>query len=123
AALRGAKASGRVTLENRRPHPLDGAARRFDAARQAIRPTVRSAVRVDLQAVHPVLASRDVGASVQFFRGLGFRVLFQDSPEMPKYAGVARDNVVLHLQWADPGQWAYPVDRPACRFMVRDVDA
>jgi catechol 2,3-dioxygenase-like lactoylglutathione lyase family enzyme len=80
-------------------------------------------VRVTLQAVHPVLAAKDVETSVRFFRDLGFELLFQDTPTMPKYAGVARDDVVLHLQWADPGQWAHPVDRPAYRFMVSDVDA
>ncbi len=42
---------------------------------------------------------------------------------MPKYAGVGRDNVELHIQWADPEQWAHPVDRPAYRFIVNDVDA
>lgn len=76
-----------------------------------------------IDAVHPVLMARDVAASVRFYAALGFRVAFQDDPANPKYAGVRRDGVELHLQWADPGQWAYPVDRPAYRFVVRDVDA
>ena len=80
-------------------------------------------MRVNLQAVHPVLASGDVKASVQFFCDLGFKLLFQDTPDTPKYAGVVRDNVELHIQWADSGQWAHPVDRPAYRFFVSDVDA
>ena len=29
----------------------------------------------------------------------------------------------MHLQWADPGQWAHPGDRPAYRFLAPDVDA
>ncbi|WP_448099307.1 bleomycin resistance protein [Luteibacter yeojuensis] len=76
-----------------------------------------------LQAIHPVLMAKDVAASVRFYRTLGFRLSFQDSPGEPKYAGVVRDNVELHLQWADPSQWTYPADRPAYRFVVSDVDA
>lgn len=80
-------------------------------------------MKASLEAVHPVLGSRDVAASVQFYRGLGFTLLFQDTAEAPKYAGVVRDSVELHIQWADPEQWAYPTDRPAYRFVVSDVDA
>jgi catechol 2,3-dioxygenase-like lactoylglutathione lyase family enzyme len=76
-----------------------------------------------LQGVHPVLSASDVTASVQFYCNLGFMLLFQDTPVGPKYAGVARDSVELHIQWADPQQWAYPTDRPAYRFIVSDVDA
>jgi catechol 2,3-dioxygenase-like lactoylglutathione lyase family enzyme len=75
------------------------------------------------QSIHPVLASRDLVASVAFYRDLGFRLSFQDSAENPKYAALARDNIELHLQWADSEQWAYPTDRPALRFRVSDVDA
>ena len=35
---------------------------------------------------------------------------------------VQRDGVELHIQWAGLEQWAYPIDRPAYRFMVSDVD-
>lgn len=76
-----------------------------------------------LQGIHPVLASSDVAASVEFYRGLGFVLSFQDNPDQPSYVGVARDGVEIHLQWADPEQWAYPTDRPAYRFVVTDVDA
>lgn len=80
-------------------------------------------MKAHLQGVHPVLAASDVTVSVQFYRDLGFTLLFQDTPEQPKYAGVARDDVELHIQWAEPEQWAYPTDRPAYRFAVSDVDA
>lgn len=60
---------------------------------------------------------------VEFYRGLGFVLSFQDVPDQPKYAGVARDGVEIHVQWADSAQWAYPTDRPAYRFVVSDVDA
>jgi catechol 2,3-dioxygenase-like lactoylglutathione lyase family enzyme len=75
-----------------------------------------------LQGVHPVLMARDVTDSLRFYQDLGFDLLFQDLPEAPKYAGIRRDHVELHLQWGDPTQWAYPTDRPAYRFLVEDVD-
>jgi catechol 2,3-dioxygenase-like lactoylglutathione lyase family enzyme len=75
-----------------------------------------------LEAVHPVLASRDVAASIRFYERLGFALTFQDRPVDPRYAAVARDGVELHLQWHDETQWAHPVDRPVYRFVVGDVD-
>lgn len=80
-------------------------------------------MKANLQAVHPVLGSPDVAASVAFYQRLGFVLLFVDSSGNPKYAGVARDGVELHIQWADEEQSAYPADRPAYRFLVSDVDA
>jgi len=76
-----------------------------------------------LEAVHPVLMSRNVAASIHFYQGLGFSLTFQDRALDPKYAGVVRDGVELHLQWQDESQWAYPIDRPTYRFVVQDVDA
>ena len=75
-----------------------------------------------LLAVHPVLGARDVEESVRFYQSLGFGLVFQDAPTNPKYVALKRDGVELHIQWADKEQWAYPVDRPAYRFMVTDVD-
>ena len=69
-------------------------------------------MKATIQGVHPVLGSRDVLASIQFYRDLGFAVLFQDTPDAPRYAAVGRDNLELHIQWADPTQWTYPADRP-----------
>lgn len=76
-----------------------------------------------LLAVHPVLGSSDVEASVRFFASLGFREVFRDTPTRPRYAVVGREAVELHLQWNDlsmvpPGQ-----DRPVYRVLVSDVDA
>jgi catechol 2,3-dioxygenase-like lactoylglutathione lyase family enzyme len=76
-----------------------------------------------LQNVHPVLMARDVAVSVQFYSALGFALSFVDQPGDSKYAGVVRDGVELHIQWAGSEQWAYPTDRPAYRFIVSDVDA
>jgi catechol 2,3-dioxygenase-like lactoylglutathione lyase family enzyme len=88
--------------------------------------SVRSQPQVSmptLQAVHPVLMCRDVAASVAFYERLGFSLAFQDDADDPKYAAVAQDAVELHLQWHDESQWSYPIDRPAYRFLVEDVDA
>jgi catechol 2,3-dioxygenase-like lactoylglutathione lyase family enzyme len=66
--------------------------------------------------------ARDVTAAVAFYARLGFVEVFRDSPEAPRYAAVRRGLVELHLQWADPGQWAHPGDRPVYRFPTADVD-
>lgn len=76
-----------------------------------------------LEAVHPVLASSDLAASLRFYEHLGFALLFQDDPASPRYAVIRRDGVELHLQWHDRSQWAHPGDRPTFRFVVSDVDA
>lgn len=75
-----------------------------------------------IASVHPILAARDVEASLRFFERLGFRRIFVDDEAAPRYAAVARDGVELHLQWADAAQWSQAGDRPAYRFLVDDVD-
>jgi catechol 2,3-dioxygenase-like lactoylglutathione lyase family enzyme len=77
----------------------------------------------EITAVHPVLMARDVGESLEFYARFGFAEVFRDAPEAPRYAGVRRGPVELHLQWADAGQWAHSGDRPAYRFPTPDVDA
>jgi catechol 2,3-dioxygenase-like lactoylglutathione lyase family enzyme len=76
-----------------------------------------------IKAVHPVLMARDVAASLLFYARLGFAETFRDAPAAPRYAAVRRGPVELHLQWADPSQWAHAGDRPAYRFLVSDADA
>ena len=79
--------------------------------------------RATLEAVNPVLPSRNVLLSIDFYvQKLGFTLLFRDSPDEPGYAGVARDRVELHLQCHDPQEWA-AVERPSLRFIVPGVDA
>lgn len=75
-----------------------------------------------IHAVHPVLMSSDVTASLQFFARLGFRESFRDRPREPRYAAVQRDGVELHLQWHDAAQWEHASDRPTYRLLVSDVD-
>lgn len=78
--------------------------------------------RATLQAVNPVLPSRDVRASIEFYvTRLGFTLAFQDSVEKPCYAGLRRDGVEIHVQWHDPNEWA-AVERPMLRFVVPAVE-
>lgn len=77
---------------------------------------------IRIEAVHPVLMSSDVARSIEFFARLGFEFVFADSTEDTRYAGVRRGGVELHLQWYDASQFSYPIDRPAYRFLVADVE-
>ena len=77
----------------------------------------------EITALHPVLMARDVAASLQFYGRLGFETAFLDDPAAPRYAAIRRGSVELHLQRADPSQWAHSGDRPAYRFLVSEVDA
>lgn len=75
-----------------------------------------------LEAVHPVLMSRDVPRSIRFYTLLGFTLQGQDDEHAPRYAWITRDGVELHLQWHDAREWDSPADRPTYRFWVDDVD-
>lgn len=77
----------------------------------------------EITAVHPVLMARDVASALEFYARLGFDEEFRDDPAAPRYAAIQRGPVELHLQWADPSQWAHRGDRPAYRFTTPDVDA
>ena len=86
---------------------------------------LRSKKRVvpKLESVQPVLMSRDVVRSVEFYAKLGFTLAGQDDADNPKYARIRRDDIELHLQWHDAKEWEYPNDRPSYRFVVSDVDS
>ena len=75
-----------------------------------------------IKSVNPVLPAKDVAATVSFFvNKLGFARIFQDSPTNPKYAGIRRQAVELHIQWHDEAEWA-AVERPSLRFDVEDLE-
>lgn len=75
-----------------------------------------------LKQIQPVLPARDVAALADFYvRRLGFSLVFL-APEQPAYAVLRRDEVELHLQWHDAGEWG-ATDRPMLRFRVTDVEA
>ncbi len=77
--------------------------------------------RAKLEAVNPVLPSRDVRAAIEFYvTRLGFTLLGQDRPTDPRYAVLGRDGVEVHIQWHDPAEWA-AVERPMLRFVVPAV--
>ena len=73
-----------------------------------------------LKAIQPVLMSRDVSRSIRFFESLGFAPAFFDSGDSPRYAGIRRDGLELHLQRHDPAEWVDGVDRPTYRFVTED---
>ncbi len=79
-------------------------------------------MRPHICAVHPVLMSRDLVAALLFYERLGFAHVFSDVPDQPRYVGVRRDDVELHIQWHDFAGWAPGSDRPTYRFVVADVD-
>lgn len=47
---------------------------------------------------------------------------FQDSASAPRYAGIERDGIQLHLQWHDPSSFD-KVERLGLRFLADDMDA
>jgi catechol 2,3-dioxygenase-like lactoylglutathione lyase family enzyme len=76
-----------------------------------------------IAAVHPVLPSKDVPQAVAWYvHKLGFHMEFVDDPSGPRYAGLRRDDVALHLQWHDEAEWER-VERPMLRLRVDDVAA
>jgi len=78
-------------------------------------------MKATFKAVQPVLMVRDVAVSIRFFQLLGFELAFCYSQDDPKYAGVRRDGVELHLQWHDAKDFSTG-DRPTYRFVVSEVD-
>lgn len=78
--------------------------------------------KAEFKAVHPVLPVRNVGDAIEYYTGkLGFKSVFVDSTKVPRYAGVIRDRVELHLQWHDEADFA-SVEKPSLRFFVDGVD-
>jgi catechol 2,3-dioxygenase-like lactoylglutathione lyase family enzyme len=74
-----------------------------------------------LLALHPVLMSRDVDESIQFFGRLGFALSFKDDPSAPSYAVLTRDRVQLHVQRHGDVNAFPQQDRPVYRLLVDDV--
>ena len=73
--------------------------------------------------VHPVLPAKNVSEAIHYYtEKLGFRLAFRDNENDPKYAGVERDGVELHIQWHDEKDFG-KVERLALRFVIDDVDA
>lgn len=71
---------------------------------------------------YPVLMSKDVSESLDFYMKLGFSVTFKDDDSNPRYVGIERDGIGLHIQWHSQDDWTEQQDRPNYRFFVDDID-
>lgn len=80
-------------------------------------------MKVKFEAIQPVFMVRDVPRAITFYELLGFKIVFCDNPQDPRYAGVRRDEVEVHLQWHESAELSHPGDHPTYRFVVSDVDA
>lgn len=77
-----------------------------------------------LHQIHPVLPVKDVLEALDFYvNRLGFKIGFADDPKQPKYAGVLRDGIEIHLQWHDAAEWELAVERPMLRIVTQNIDA
>jgi len=77
-----------------------------------------------LHQIHPVLAVKDVVEALDFYvNRLGFRIGFADDSKNPKYAGVLRDGIEIHLQWHDAAEWEVTIDRPMLRIVSQNIEA
>ena len=75
-----------------------------------------------LHQIHPVLAVKDVVEALDFYvNRLGFKIGFADDAKNPKYAGVLRDGIEIHLQWHDAAEWEGMVDRPTLRIVTQNI--
>ncbi|WP_460218435.1 VOC family protein [Psychroserpens sp. MEBiC05023] len=76
-----------------------------------------------LDQIHPVLPVRDVSRSIDYYvKKLGFNLAFKDDGSDPKYAGVVRDGIEIHLQWHDENDWIDGMDSSLLRIYVDNVD-
>ncbi|MCB0382117.1 MAG: glyoxalase/bleomycin resistance/extradiol dioxygenase family protein, partial [Psychroserpens sp.] len=77
-----------------------------------------------LKQIHPVLPVKSVTEAIFYYtQKLGFKLAFKDEGDDPKYAGITRDGIEIHLQWHDEKEWEDAIDRPLLRIYVEDVDA
>ena len=77
-----------------------------------------------LKDIHPVLPVKNVKEALTFYaERLEFDIAFADNQLDPKYAGVRRDNIEIHLQWHDEKEWEVTIDRPMLRIITEDIEA
>lgn len=81
-------------------------------------------VRGYLHQIHPVLSVWDVVEALDFYvNRLGFRIAFADDAKNPKYAGVIKDAIEIHLQWHDAKEWEVEIDRPMLRIVTQNIES
>lgn len=77
-----------------------------------------------LNQIHPVLPVKDVKVALSFYiNKLGFKTAFADNESDPKYAGIRRDGIEIHLQWHDAKEWEVTIDRPMLRIVTEHIEA
>ncbi|TVZ60316.1 hypothetical protein NA63_2869 [Flavobacteriaceae bacterium MAR_2010_105] len=77
-----------------------------------------------LHQIHPVLPVKNVVDALAFYvNRLGFKIAFADDGTDPKYAGIRRDAIEIHLQWHDTSEWDVEIDRPMLRIVTEHIDA
>ncbi|WP_323788559.1 VOC family protein [Psychroserpens sp.] len=77
-----------------------------------------------LQHIHPVLPVKNLTKAIDYYvNKLGFKLSFKDQGSDPKYAGVGRDSIEIHLQWHDEKEWDAGIDRPMLRIKTENIDA
>ncbi|MEH6748105.1 MAG: glyoxalase superfamily protein [Maribacter arcticus] len=77
-----------------------------------------------LHQIHPVLPVWDVVEALDFYvNRLGFRIAFADDAKNPKYAGVIKDAIEIHLQWHDAKEWEVEIDRPMLRIVTQNIES
>jgi catechol 2,3-dioxygenase-like lactoylglutathione lyase family enzyme len=77
-----------------------------------------------LHQIHPVLPVWDVVEALDFYvNRLGFRIAFADDAKNPKYAGVIKDAIEIHLQWHDAKEWELEIDRPMLRIVTQNIES
>ncbi|WP_292949701.1 glyoxalase/bleomycin resistance/extradiol dioxygenase family protein [Olleya sp. UBA1516] len=76
-----------------------------------------------LHQIHPILPVQNVLAALFFYtQKLGFEIAFADDSKDPKYVGIKRDHIEIHLIWKDEKEWDYTIDRPMLRIVTQHVD-
>ncbi|MEM9142008.1 MAG: glyoxalase superfamily protein [Bacteroidota bacterium] len=76
-----------------------------------------------LHQIHPVLPVKDVVEALDFYvNRLGFKIAFADDSKKPKYAGILKDAIEIHLQWHDAAEWETWVNRPMLRIVAENIE-
>lgn len=76
-----------------------------------------------LRQIHPILPVKNVLEALFFYVDkLGFDIIFADDDKDPKYAGIKRDSIEIHLQWHDELEWEAQIDRPMLRIVTDNIE-
>lgn len=77
-----------------------------------------------LAQITPVLPVKNVLNALEFYiKKLKFELVFIDEERNPKYAGIRRNNIALHLQWHDASEWEISNNRQMLRIQVQGIEA